>query len=386
MALTNDKIFIRAIMTGDNGIVKSVTQEVEDRPGLYCIFNSETNMLYIGCSNNIRTRLVTHKRHMTNGEHICKQMSADYIKSPDSFVFFCLEYVDFSDYESLEVHRSVLLNRETQYMKRVPHVRLYNNSVPVSLSEKMLLSDIPADRIKIHVSDIFRRLEMSPDSIRANGYTIQDELTLPEAIEFVRKRTVANGRWPQEKADLAVAYLAELEAQKGGGIDSESALQSFGQFDYFGDYVVKVPNMAPARREWGWREFVLLALAFAPALASMRNMRNITHAISGNETDAVLITAVLSMAPVGFIVAGVRGRPVIGLSVLLILYESFCNLTRIYGGLMNVGKSGYPTRFLGLVTDIFNSGSHGTAIALAAFTAFFIAAVQYAAVFELNKK
>lgn len=248
-------------MTGEYDLVKTAVQEIEDRPGLYCIFNSETGMLYVGCSNNARTRIVTHKRQMANGDHLCRQMSADYIKNSEVFVFFVLEYVDFDLYPSLDMHRSVLLNRETQYMKRVPHVKLYNNSIPVSMSEKLLMSEIPVERIKVNVSDIFRRLEMSPDSIRANGYSIQDELNLPEAIEFVRKRTVANGRWPQEKADLAISYLQELESMVKPESESVSELIAGSRFDYFGDYVVKAPP--PARQGWptfGLSEFLALAV------------------------------------------------------------------------------------------------------------------------------
>lgn len=382
MALTNDRIFLRAIMTGDSGMIRQTVQDADDRPGVYCIFNSESNMLYIGCSNNIRTRIVTHKRHMANGEHICKQMSADYIVKPDAFVFFPLEYLDFDDYNSVELHRTVLLNRETQYMKRVPHTRLYNNSIPVSMSEKLLMSDIPADKLKVHVSDIFRRLEMSPDSIRANGYSIQDELTLPDAVEFVRKRTVANGRWPQEKADLAIAYLAELESKTKTDSDSNNDLVAGSQFDYFGDYVVQTPTASPKKNGRTWVLYFLLA---APTVASVHNMFAVTNDLSGNLFDAAALTVVLSVSALGFVWYGIREWHTIALALLLIAYEAFCNLARIYGGLMGIGTTGNPTRFMGLVTDIFGSGTHQTAIVLGGITALFLAAVQYAAIISINK-
>lgn len=381
---------MRAMMTRDSGLLRTASQDLQDRPGVYCIFNSESEMMYIGCSNSIKTRIYTHKRHLSNGEHVCKQMSADFVRNPDSFVFFYIEYVDYSDYGTLEFHRSVLLNRETQYMKRVPHLRLYNNNVPVSLSEKMLIGDTPKDLIKIHVSDIFRRLEMSPDSIRANGLTIQDEMTIGEAIKFVRKRTVASGRWPQEKASLAIGYLTELEAQMGSGLDSESALRASGDFDYFGEYVVRVdlPDAAkslPARPKIGWRECIIVGLLIAPTAASVRNMYTVTYHLSEHATDAVLLTTVLSVSALGFVAAGIRSWWAVALAVVLILFESFCNLARIYGGLMGTGTTGNPTRFLGLVCDIFASGSHWTAVVLGGITALFLAAVQYAAIFELNK-
>lgn len=137
-----------------------------------------------------------------------------------------------------------------------------------------------------------------------------------------------------------------------------------------------------------YRRALLVALLIAPTVASVRNMFNVTAHLSESLIDAGLLTAVLSLSALGFIAAGVRRGWSLPLAILLIAFESFCNLVSIYGGLLSVGTKQYgvPTRFLGLVTDVFNSGTHGTALFLACVTAFFIAAVQYAAVFELNKK
>jgi hypothetical protein len=127
-------------------------------------------------------------------------------------------------------------------------------------------------------------------------------------------------------------------------------------------------------------------LLIGPIIASWHNMYLITHDLSGTPYDALALTAVLSASAIGFVWYGSRSWYIMAISALLIAYESFCNLTRIYGGLMGSGThTGNPTRFVGLVTDIFGTGTHQTAIFLGAFTAFFIAAVQYAAVFELNK-
>lgn len=142
---------------------------------------------------------------------------------------------------------------------------------------------------------------------------------------------------------------------------------------------------APGRAKIAWRTPLLIGLMVAPTAASVENMYSVTFSLSASAHSAIFLTAVLSVSALGFVVAGVRNWYTVGLAALLIAYESFCNLTRIYGGLMGNGHTGNPTRFLGTVTDIFGTGTHGTAIFLGAFTAFFIAAVQYAAVFELNK-
>ncbi len=134
------------------------------------------------------------------------------------------------------------------------------------------------------------------------------------------------------------------------------------------------------------RTWVLYILLIAPTVASVHNMFTVTFALSGNTYDAISLTVVLSMSAIGFVWYGVRAWYSIALAAILITYEAFCNLTRVYGGLMGSGTpTGNPTRFVGLVTDIFGTGTHYTAIFLGAFTAFFIAAVQYAAIIEINK-
>lgn len=140
------------------------------------------------------------------------------------------------------------------------------------------------------------------------------------------------------------------------------------------------PVVRPKNKAW-----VPYALLIAPTVASVHNMFIVTRDLSGNWFDAVALTIVLSVSALGFVWYGARTWYTISLALLLIGYEAFCNLTRIYGGLMGVGSTWNPTRFMGLVTDIFGSGTHYTAIVLGGITALFLAAVQYAAVIELNK-
>lgn len=135
----------------------------------------------------------------------------------------------------------------------------------------------------------------------------------------------------------------------------------------------------------GKRQALLVALLIAPTVASVWNVYRVSEQVSENWLAAALLTVVLSVTALGFVLAGIRRRTTVALALLLIAYEAFCNLTRIYDGLMHDGVHDCPTRFLGLVTDIFNTGSHGTAIALGALTALLLAAVQYATISEVNK-
>lgn len=144
------------------------------------------------------------------------------------------------------------------------------------------------------------------------------------------------------------------------------------------------PNLV-AKADDGWRKFILYTLMLIPAAASVQNMHGVTLDITGHWIAAVLLTGLFSGAPFLFVLAGVKNAPTGALVVCMVVYEGFCNLTRIYGGLTGFGKTGFPTRFLGLVTDVFGTGTHQTAVFLALIMAILAASTFYAAYFELNK-
>jgi len=152
-----------------------------------------------------------------------------------------------------------------------------------------------------------------------------------------------------------------------------------------GSAIRKSRNTEPAATARNYRSVALVALLIAPTLASVQNAYHVSHQIMGDFFGAACMTVVLSLTALGLVFSGARSWVTLSLAVLLIGFESFCNLTRIYSGLMIGGKFG-TSEFLGRVCDIFNSGSHYTAVCLGGLTALLLAAVQYVTIFELNKK
>lgn len=142
------------------------------------------------------------------------------------------------------------------------------------------------------------------------------------------------------------------------------------------------------KREGGFdkRQAILYSLMAIPAVASVQNMYSVTGDIAAHLSTAILLTGLFSATPFLFVLAGMRTDWTKALTGLMIAYECFCNGTRIYGGLTGFGHGDYPTRFLGLVTDIFDTGTYATAKFLAATMAVMAAAVFYTAYYELNKK
>jgi len=131
---------------------------------------------------------------------------------------------------------------------------------------------------------------------------------------------------------------------------------------------------------------VLVCCMAVPAIASLQNMWAVTSDISGHVSMSVLLTLLFSAFPFALTLAGAvtkAGRMLVG---FMIVYEAFCNFIRIYGGLTGFGKQGYPTRFLGIVTEVLNTGTYGTATVLAAIMALLCAAVFYISYNELLKK
>jgi len=131
---------------------------------------------------------------------------------------------------------------------------------------------------------------------------------------------------------------------------------------------------------------VLIGCMAVPAIASLQNMWSVTSDISGHISMSILLTLLFSAFPFALTLAGVAtnaGRVLVG---VMIVYEAFCNFIRIYGGLTGFGKQGYPTRFLGIVTEVLNTGTYGTATVLAAIMALLCAAVFYISYNELLKK
>jgi len=131
---------------------------------------------------------------------------------------------------------------------------------------------------------------------------------------------------------------------------------------------------------------VLIGCMAVPAIASIQNMWAVTSDISGHVSMSILLTLLFSAFPFALTLAGAvtkAGRMLVG---FMIVYEAFCNFIRIYGGLTGFGKQGYPTRFLGIVTEVLNTGTYYTATVLAAIMALLCAAVFYISYNELLKK
>ena len=206
---------------------------------------------------------------------------------------------------------------------------------------------------------------------------------------------------PCEKATIFVMPMTV--SQRGRSKDvTEAAKALIAQFSC-GQEVAPVPTPEPEKQEpnpespapiqirkSGMQLFGLYLLMGSVAIASLQNVYRITFDITEEQFAAVLLTGIFSAGPFILVLSGIRTFTAKALTVALILYECFCNFTRIYGGLTGFGKAGFPTRFLGLVTDVFafgkyQAGTHETAIVISAVSAILAAAIFYASFKELSK-
>ena len=149
--------------------------------------------------------------------------------------------------------------------------------------------------------------------------------------------------------------------------------------------VISKDEAATKKTTSGGRKIAMFTLMAAPAIASLQNMLHVTADITHDGLAAILFTYAFTATPFLFVVFGATGRLSMALTGALIAVELFCNTVRIYGGLTGFGGSGYPTRFLGIVTEIFNSGTYQTATVIAVILSSLAAAVLYKAYFEYQK-
>jgi len=204
-------------------------------------------------------------------------------------------------------------------------------------------------------------------------------------IDAIRKR------WNTSFPGISFSADAELSPEMITAISKERAVSA--EKTVSEEKIVKlsiqqpaVPKVVPSvKLKKDSQPLILYGLMAAPAIASIQNMHSVTGDLTGLYSG-IMLTAIFSLAPFAFIVVGLRGWFVKSLTLLMIAYECFCNVMRIYGGLTRFGIDGYPTRFLGLVTDFCDSGTYATARFLSVFMALIAAGVFYAAYLQLNKK
>lgn len=72
------------------------------------------------------------------------------------------------------------------------------------------------DKEMIEAVYVANQIGLSTDALNRAGFNTASKFTLSEAIDFVQKRSVAYGRWPEDKATKAREYLAELMRKQSG--------------------------------------------------------------------------------------------------------------------------------------------------------------------------
>ena len=159
----------------------------------------------------------------------------------------------------------------------------------------------------------------------------------------------------------------------------------------------------------GWsvnrRTVGLAIILLATMLVSWQNMYAVTGELfQESEAASFTLTGILCFSPFIFSTFGMAQGHIKALVICLGVFEGFCNVARIFGGLTGfshvhnvfyIGKDGVahtvatvtgcPTRFLGLVCDLFDSGTVCTAKVLAGLLSGLIFWLFYTALFGLKK-
>lgn len=261
------------------------------------------------------------------------------------------------------------------------------------------------NRLQITWGEVYDRIGANRSGLWERGHSVTERPTDSALIEFLEGKTAPRGRWTAEKAAASIVLLKQIKEAPSAQWKPERAAEAAAfmkQVNCSRAHVLinghaenpkhETTQPAPAARRIQhdvWRFYLLLGVVLIPTGASVQNMYHVAYQIGENAFAAVLFTALLSVTALAFTVAGVRSWFTVVLAVLLVAYEAFCNMTRIYSRLMPYSErfaGRMPSEFTGQVTDVFGTGSHETAVALAAITALIIAVVQYAGIYEINTR
>ena len=411
---TNKEIYLEAMSSGNYSLLCEASNELPSTPGVYGIFNKESNKIYIGSSKNVKHRVSAHLSTLRSGQHLCNEMNLHFLSDSEPFIYF---FIDGMEHDMMGDKGKNLLIFEAKIMLLTPKEMLYNNQIPVLCEGEGEFSTEPVTTIT--VSDICRSIDMTADAIRANGLSFSDSMLIDDAIEFVRNRTVARGRWTAEKAEKSILYLAELER-----IKTESNIQISWECrrEYEKDPIreqvrdlyrelnperKKIP-LAVEEGEPGaisnpvsslptptatnyWRLALLSTALILPTAASVTNTFRVSHALSNSELTGALITGVASLTAILFLLAGVRGWFAVIVVAVTIGFEAFCNAVSVFKALMGsmayylTRVSGQPSQFLDMVSNFTGRDHQDCATITAVFVALMIAAAQVAAIQQIRK-
>ena len=222
--------------------------------------------------------------------------------------------------------------------------------------------------MQLTCKELAEQLGMHPTNFHKLGKGASDVFNKEELIQFLSARVTPKGAWRPEKAAAAAALLERI--QNGQSTNKRPDTPYTDKPDAARPIHITLPQNVKSRRLM-W----LYLPAFAAAIASIDNMHLIFWHITGESwLFSKVFTIVFSGSAFCFIASGITSTPIQVITWILVIWEAFCNMTGIYYGLL--GRTGTPTRFLGMVTDIFESGTHGTAIVLGVITAATLAGVQ----------
>jgi len=91
------------------GYISSDPKVGRNKAGVYCIFNTKTNRMYVGSAMNLTSRWSGHKHALRNGKHHSKHLQRSWAKHGESaFEFRIITFID--KVEELRAFEQKLLN------------------------------------------------------------------------------------------------------------------------------------------------------------------------------------------------------------------------------------------------------------------------------------
>lgn len=175
------------------------------KSGIYCIENTLTGLVYVGCAINFRSRETTHRRHLVRGDHHNRFLQRAWSKyGPSAFVFRVIDVVENPEH---------LLDREAFWIDSLRSAeRRFGYNLCRRAASRLGVKNSPEQNAKI--GDANRGIKRSDEFCRRMSVARRGKKLGPRPPEVVERYAAAQRG--KKRRPLTAEHRAKIVAANAG--------------------------------------------------------------------------------------------------------------------------------------------------------------------------
>lgn len=171
-------------------MVNKEDRNIKNSPGIYTIENIYNGKMYIGSSNTLRRRILSHINLLSKNKHHSYKLQGSFNKHGiDNFKFYILEYIIFPINYNKQIKNEYLESREEYY------INLYNsykNGYNVSEVPRIIGNTNTKESIRKGIETRILRgsYNISEETRKKRSKSLKNSLLLREVLKINAKKRV----------------------------------------------------------------------------------------------------------------------------------------------------------------------------------------------------